>query len=66
MGHMESAEERDWVVEQGEALLRANPKLAESIDRQLEQERVGTLKTVDTDTVRRVLTERAAARRQSP
>lgn len=34
-------------ADEGEALLAANPALAESIDCQLAEERAGTLETVD-------------------
>jgi len=57
--------ERDWVVEEGEALLATNPKLAASIDRQLAEDRAGKLKTVDTSTVRQMLEKHVPGTKRS-
>ena len=58
MMDMDAMPERDWVTEEGEAILAANPELLESIRRQFAEDDAGTLKTVDTATVRRMLDER--------
>ena len=51
--------ERDWVTEEAEAFLAADPELRASLERQLAESAAGTLRTVDTATVRRMLDERA-------
>ena len=58
MSVMDAVPDRDWVTEEAEALLEADPELRASIRRQLAESRAGTLKTVDTATVRRMLAER--------
>jgi hypothetical protein len=62
MGSMQEIPERDWVTEEAEALLAADPTLRESLERQMAESRAGTLRTVDTATVRRMLDERAPRR----
>ena len=54
--------ERDWVTEEAEALLAADPEFRASIERQLAESAAGTLRTVDTAAVRRMLDERAPRR----
>jgi hypothetical protein len=63
---MEERPNRDWVVEEAEALLEADPKLKESLERQMAEHRAGTLRTVDTATVRRTLDERSPRRERGP
>ena len=52
MGVMQEMPEHDWVVDEAEALLAADPELRASIERQLAEHRAGTLKTTPDEVVR--------------
>jgi len=54
--------EDDWVVDEAEALLRADPELRADLRRAVAEHRAGTLKTVDTATVRGAIEERINGR----
>ena len=60
-GAMQEMPDHDWVVEEAEALLAADPELRASIERQLAEHRAGTLKTTPDEQVR---AEEVAARRR--
>ena len=62
---MHEMPERDWVTEEGEALLAADPELRASIQRQMAELRAGTLHTTPDAVVRERMAKLRAAQRQS-
>ena len=65
MGAMQEMPDHDLMLEEGEALLAADPELRARIDRTLAASKAGTLKTVDTAAVRRMLEERDPRKRRA-
>jgi hypothetical protein len=57
-----SIPEDDWVAAEAEALLAADPELRADLRRAAAEHRAGTLKTVDTATVRAAIEARIAKR----
>lgn len=59
-----SIPEDDWVTAEAEALLQADPELRADLRRAAAEHRAGTLKTVDTATVRAAIEARINSRHQ--
>lgn len=64
MSGMSQMPDHDWVSEEAEALLDADPELRVSIQRQMAESRAGTLKTTPDEVVRVRMAELRAAQRQ--
>ena len=60
---MSQMSDHDWVTEEGEAVLAADPELRARLERQLAEDAAGTLTTIPDSVVRARMAELRAAQR---